>query len=86
MSEDQSLQVNYKDLLRKMNLFAERPLNGRQIRNCITTARQLATFKKEELKASHVDRAIKVTQEFEDYIKKTREHDDFFLTSRSSLF
>ncbi|KAI3322030.1 P-loop containing nucleoside triphosphate hydrolase protein [Xylariaceae sp. AK1471] len=48
--------------------LAKRNLNGREIRNAISTARQLAMYKGEPMKYGHLERVIKETSKFEDYI------------------
>jgi hypothetical protein len=45
-------------------------LNGRQIRNAINTARQLARFKEEVLNFEHLRRVIQVSGRFDDYLRK----------------
>jgi hypothetical protein len=48
-------------------------LNGRQIRNFITTARQLALFKKESLNSGHMKRVYSVSAKFDDYISEIKD-------------
>ena len=47
-------------------------MNGRQIRNAVTTARQLARFRKEKLNYEHLKQAISVSQKFEDYVREVK--------------
>ena len=68
--------VNYTQLKDKVDVLARHKLNGRQIRNTVNTARQLATFRKERLEYSHFKQAIEVTNEFEDYVAATHGHND----------
>jgi len=52
-------------------------MNGRQIRNAVTTARQLAVHKKERMNYSHLNHVIKVAQKFEGYLREVNEgHSD----------
>jgi hypothetical protein len=44
-------------------------MNGRQIRNVINTARQLARFKEEPLDFEHLKRVIKVSGKFDEYVR-----------------
>jgi hypothetical protein len=44
-------------------------MNGRQIRNTITTARQLAQYKHEKMNYRHLNHAIKVSGKFDEYLK-----------------
>jgi hypothetical protein len=45
-------------------------LNGRQIRNAINTARQLARFKEEVLNFEHLRRVIQLSGRFDEYLRK----------------
>jgi hypothetical protein len=44
-------------------------MNGRQIRNAVTTARQLAQFDGEKFSYKQLGQAIKVASKFEKYLK-----------------
>lgn len=68
--------INYKELREKLHALAHRRLNGRQIRNTVNTARQLAYFKNEVLGYSHFHQAIEVAEEFQEYVEKTHGHTD----------
>ncbi|KAK0609206.1 ATP-dependent zinc metalloprotease FtsH [Lasiodiplodia hormozganensis] len=65
-----------------MNIYAnieklsEKPLNGRQIRNAITTARQLALFEKSKLNFSHLQESIRVSGQFDEYLHELHGPDD----------
>lgn len=63
------LRTNYRAL-------AQYKLNGRQIRNTVKTARQLALYRKEVLGLKHPKQAIAVASEFEAYIRETHGHSD----------
>ncbi|GAB1312745.1 hypothetical protein MFIFM68171_02955 [Madurella fahalii] len=67
--------INIKELRSKINALARVKLNGRQIRNVITTARQLALHRHQSLGYVHLDQAIRVANEFEEYVTKTQGHD-----------
>ena len=47
-------------------------INGRQIRNVITTARQYAEWKNEPMKYEHLQTALEVTGKFNEYSEKLR--------------
>jgi hypothetical protein len=47
-------------------------MNGRQIRNAVTAARQLARFRKVKLNYAHLKQAIGVSQKFEDYVREVK--------------
>lgn len=68
--------LNMEQLLERTDELATHNLNGRQIRNTIKTARQLAQFRKEELRYLHLESAIEVAKEFEDYLAKTHNYTD----------
>jgi SpoVK/Ycf46/Vps4 family AAA+-type ATPase len=74
--KDEGEDVNYEEVMGKLNVFSRHSLNGRQIRNTINTARQLARYKKETLAQSHFSQAIDVANDFEKYLVKTRGHSD----------
>ncbi|KAK3361879.1 hypothetical protein B0T24DRAFT_670835 [Lasiosphaeria ovina] len=48
--------------------LAEEEMNGRQIRNAITTGRQLAKFKKVKMSYTHLKHVIKVSSRFDKYL------------------
>jgi SpoVK/Ycf46/Vps4 family AAA+-type ATPase len=68
--------INFEDVKEKLDILARHSLNGRQIRNAINTARQLARYKGEQLRYAHVDQAVGVVNEFENYVKKVHGHSD----------
>jgi hypothetical protein len=51
-------------------------MNGRQIRNVFTTARQLAIFKGETLVWEHMEQALKSGCDFSNYLLKLHGHTD----------
>lgn len=63
--------VDRQELKRSRDKLARCPLNGRQIRNTIKTAKQLALYEKVPLGYGHIDSAIKVADEFETYVQKS---------------
>jgi SpoVK/Ycf46/Vps4 family AAA+-type ATPase len=65
-----------REIERKLGFLANQKMNGRQIRNVFNTARQLARFKKEDLSYSHIEQALDVAKEFQDYITATHGHTD----------
>jgi len=64
--------VDFEDVRAHQEDLARPEMNGRQIRNAVTTARQLARFRKTKLKYSHLKQAVGVSQKFEDYVKKVK--------------
>jgi SpoVK/Ycf46/Vps4 family AAA+-type ATPase len=69
-------RVKIDEMNDKLQVLAQENLNGRQIRNVINTARQLAKFKKEVLSYAHIEQALEVAKDFEEYITRTRGHTD----------
>ncbi|KAI0430410.1 P-loop containing nucleoside triphosphate hydrolase protein [Xylaria sp. FL1042] len=67
-------RVNTEELQDKIDVLARENLNGRQIRNAITSARQLARFRDKPLSYTHLDQTIRVVDEFEKYVEKTHGH------------
>lgn len=70
----------FDQLRAKIDLLAHEKLNGRQIRNCIRTATQVASNRKEPLSYDHLRQVIKVAIEFELYVVETHggnTHEEF---------
>ncbi|KAI1171842.1 hypothetical protein F4777DRAFT_563917 [Nemania sp. FL0916] len=59
---------DFPDIRKHIDELAKRNLNGREIRNAISTARQLATYKREPMNYKHLERVIRETSKFEAYI------------------
>jgi SpoVK/Ycf46/Vps4 family AAA+-type ATPase len=74
--KDKNIDMNFEELVRKVPRLARDKLNGRQIRNLVWTAGQLAKFKKERLEYSHFEQVIEIANEFEEYLEKTHGHTD----------
>ncbi|KAK2746120.1 hypothetical protein FQN55_005749 [Onygenales sp. PD_40] len=68
--------VDIDQLKEKIETLAGAELNGRQIRNTVTTALQLAYFRKEAPGYSHFETVINVVDEFEGYLAGTQGHGD----------
>ena len=65
--------VDTVNLLRSLDRLARYDMNGRQIRNAMTTARQLAMIKKESLTMTTLEHVIKVSSKFDNYLKLVNE-------------
>lgn len=65
-------RVNVDNLRRNVRELAKYDMNGRQIRNALTTARQLALFEKETMDFGHLKHAIKVSAKFDQYLKNVK--------------
>ena len=64
--------ANVDELRRNVRELAKYDINGRQIRNALTTARQLALFEKETMDFRHLKHAIKVSAKFDQYLKNVK--------------
>ena len=73
---DTDVDMNFGELEKKVAILARHKLNGRQIRNLVWTARQLAKYKKERLEYTHLEQVIEIANEFEEYLEKTHGHTD----------
>lgn len=76
MLEEDGDDVNFEEIRYKVDQLAKIDLNGRQIRNTMTTARQLAMFQACRLDWSHIEQALSVSTEFNEYIKRMQGHTD----------
>jgi SpoVK/Ycf46/Vps4 family AAA+-type ATPase len=68
--------ADYEELKEKLHVLAKHRLNGRQIRNTINTARQLAKYRTEKLRFVHINQALQVVDEFEKYVLDVHGHSD----------
>jgi hypothetical protein len=68
--------IDAEDLDDNIDDLAKHEMNGREIRNAVTTARQLAQFKKEKLRYSHLELVIDTASEFNKYLEGTKGHTD----------
>jgi SpoVK/Ycf46/Vps4 family AAA+-type ATPase len=68
--------VDFEELNEKIYVLAKHKLNGRQIRNTISTARQLAQYRAEKLRFVHMNQALQVVDEFEKYVLDVHDHSD----------
>jgi hypothetical protein len=57
----------------KLDQLADEKLNGREIRNAISTARQLAMFRKQRMNYEHLRVVIEEASKFEAYLLQLRE-------------
>lgn len=67
--------VNLDDLKSHVDELASYPMNGRQIRNSISTGRQLAKYKKTRMEFDHLKRSITLADKFDKYLAEVREGD-----------
>lgn len=67
-------EINFEEIRDYLDELASKELNGRQIRNIITTARQLAKFRKKILDYSLLQEVISVSGKFDEYFRKLNEN------------
>jgi len=70
--ESSSSNANIGELEDHLDELAQEEMNGRQIRNAMTTARQLALHQKERLDWTHLEQALSTAKEFDRYLKKVQ--------------
>lgn len=70
--QDETLDIDVKGLKDSSSSLAQINLNGRQIRNAVRTARQLALYDNETFSTEHIREYIKVVKEFETYVEETQ--------------
>ncbi|KAI2619518.1 hypothetical protein GGS26DRAFT_572533 [Hypomontagnella submonticulosa] len=68
--------ANISELEGKLDELAAEDMNGRQIRNALLTARQLAKHKNETLNWSHLSQVMRTSAEFNKYLKDVKGHTD----------
>lgn len=69
----ESEAIDLDDISDNLDELAQHPMNGRQIRNSITTARQLAKFRKKAMSYDDLEHVISVAGEFDQYLTEVRE-------------
>ncbi|CAH0015851.1 unnamed protein product [Clonostachys rhizophaga] len=62
--------INLQDLTSHLDTLACANLNGREIRNALSTARQLATYREQRLDYSHLEIVMKEAEKFDEYLKE----------------
>ena len=65
-------RIDLKDLQMNIDKLAAIDINGRQIRNAVTTARHLARFRKDGLAYRHVQAAIATVVRFDEYLLEVK--------------
>ena len=65
--------IDFEDIIDHMDELTNENMNGRQIRNAMTTARQLAQYKGKRFCYDHLKHVIEVSGKFEKYLKAPRE-------------
>jgi hypothetical protein len=78
-------RIDFEDLDMNIDKLAQVQINGRQIRNIITTARHLARFRKERLVYHHIQDAIATVLKFNEYLLEVKGADDEVLARADQL-
>ncbi|KAL8741987.1 MAG: hypothetical protein Q9190_005468 [Brigantiaea leucoxantha] len=76
MLEEDEENVNFEEIKFHLDDLTEKDLNGRQIRNVLTTARQLAIYRNERLDWGHLDQALSVSADFNKYLDRLHRDTD----------
>jgi len=76
MLEEDDVDFDISEFEVRLDELATEEMNGRQIRNCILTAQQLASFRQERLNWEHLSHAIKIASNFQKYLKNIHGHSD----------
>ncbi|WAO90822.1 AAA domain-containing protein [Fusarium falciforme] len=66
------VRVDMEDLQMNLPKLARVEVNGREIRNIITVARDLAKFRKETLQYQHMRDALRSSQKFSEYLNQVK--------------
>lgn len=76
------LELDAKDIYNHIDNLAAPGLNGREIRNAISTARQLAKYRDEPLGYNHLQSVIAEAEKFDRYL--TELHEGFTADERQN--
>lgn len=61
--------MDFDDLVMHIGDLSQYEMNGKQIRNAVTTARQLAEFRKRDLNYKIIRKVIRITGRFDRYLQ-----------------
>jgi hypothetical protein len=74
--EDTEEGENVERIRRRVDELAKHNLNGREIRNALSTARQLASYGGEKMGWEHLELAINTVNDFGSYLRDVHGHTD----------
>lgn len=74
MLQNDKEDVDFQDLSNHLEELADYEMNGREIRNALTTARQIALYKKETLCWEHIELTINTARDFTRYLGRLHGH------------
>lgn len=76
IEESSDEEADLRELEGRLDELARQDMNGRQIRNALLTARQLAKHKQERLGWEHLSQVIKTSADFHRYLVTVKGHSD----------
>ena len=76
MLQEDEEDVDIDEIKLHIDELADQEMNGRETRNALMTARQLALYKNETLTWDHVEHTIKIAGDFKKYLKNVHGHTD----------
>jgi hypothetical protein len=84
LTSQSSPTINIAELRQNLPALAKYNMNGRQIRNAVTTARQLALYKKKPMGYEELIHVINVAGKFDAYLLEVHENLDGDAIARDS--
>lgn len=69
LSDVEGESIHFQDLKDHLEKLAKFDLNGRQIRNAITSARQLAKYREQIMNYSHLEHVIELSIRFDEHLQ-----------------
>ena len=70
---DEKETIDFPDINSHISDLSTHEMNGREIRNCITTGRQLAQFRKTKLNFKLLQSVIDVAGRFDKYLEEVKQ-------------
>jgi SpoVK/Ycf46/Vps4 family AAA+-type ATPase len=67
-----AMGIDFENINCYLTELAKREMNGRQIRNTITTARKVANCRKTRMTYAHLKQVMDVSKEFDEYLRNVR--------------
>ena len=76
MLEEDQEDVDFAEIRSHLDELADHDMNGRVIRNALTTARQLALYRGQRLCWDHLHSSLRLSVDFNVYLKRVHGHTD----------
>jgi SpoVK/Ycf46/Vps4 family AAA+-type ATPase len=73
LSRLENPNIDFEDIDRYIDDLADHEMNGREIRNAITTSRQLAKFKNKSMSHAELQHVLEVSKRFDKYLSSLKE-------------